>query len=204
MRSCIYGVLVLSKSGIRLLKIAGLCGIIGPFISLLFIAVAIFYSPWFNWFNNALSDLGVHEASSIFNSGLIIGGLLTTIFAIGITQIFKKKILASIGTFVLVLSSLSLCAIGVFPESAGRIHFYVSFSFFALLTISLLIIGTAFIMRSSQQRFGMFTIFMSFVAGFAWAIPHDGVAIPEIISSGSGSVWCVVLGIRILRNQIKH
>src|SRR3990170_1527124 len=95
--------------------IAGLCGIVGPIISLSFIEIAIIYSPWFNWFKNALSDLGVHEAALIFNSGLIIGGILTTIFGIGLMQIFRKQVLGFIGSFTRGLSSISLCAIGILP-----------------------------------------------------------------------------------------
>jgi len=180
-------------------KIAGLCGVIGSVISLLFIALAIAYSPWFNWFKNALSDLGVGEAALIFNSGLIVGGVLTTIFAVGLMQILRKQVLGFLGAFTLILSSISLCAIGVFPESAGRIHFYVSISFFALLAISLLIIGVALVRESSQRYLGLFSILTVVVAAMAaWAVPHKGAAIPEIIASLAGSVWSIVFGIKLL------
>ena len=184
-----------------LLRIAGLCGVVGPIISLSFIALAVNYSPWFNWFNNALSDLGVNEAALIFNSGLIIGGILTTIFAIGLMQIFRKQVLGFIGAFTLVLSSISLCAIGIFPESAGRIHFYVSVAFFALLVISLFFIGVALVRKSSQRYFGFFSILAGLVAVAAWAIPYEGVAIPEITASVAGSVWAIVLSIKILQGR---
>jgi hypothetical membrane protein len=181
--------------------IAGLCGIVGPIISLSFIEIAITYSPWFNWFENALSDLGVHEAASIFNSGLIIGGILTTIFGIGLMPIFRKQVLGFVGAFTLVLSSVSLCAIGIFPESAGRIHFYVSVAFFALLVISLFFIGATLVRKSSQRYFGFFSILADFVTAAAWAIPHEGVAIPEITASVAGSVWAIVLSIKILQGR---
>ena len=184
-----------------LLRIAGLCGVVGPIISLSLIALAVNYSPWFNWFNNALSDLGVNEAAFIFNSGLIIGGILTTIFAIGLMQIFREQVLGFIGAFTLVLSSVSLCAIGIFPESAGRIHFYVSVAFFVLLVISLFFIGVALVRKSSQLYLGFFSILAGLVAAAAWVIPHEGVAIPEITASVAGSVWAVVLSIKILQGR---
>jgi len=187
-----------------LLKIAGLCGVIGPIISLSFIALAITYSPWFDWFKNALSDLGVGEAALIFNSGLIIGGVLTTILAIGLMRILKKHVLGLVGAFILVLSSISLCAIGVFPESAGRTHFYVSFAFFSLLVISLFLIGATLTQKASQRYLGVFSILAGVVAATAWAVPHEGVAIPEIIASLAGSAWSIVLCIRILQGRIKH
>jgi len=183
-----------------LLRIAGLLGVLGPIIPLLFIAFAIAYSPWFNWFENALSDLGVHEAALIFNSGLIIGGVLTTIFAIGLMQILRRQVLGFLGTFTLILSTISLCAIGVFPESAGRIHFYVSISFFALLAISLLIIGAALVLGSSQRYLGLFSILTVVVAVIAaWAVRHQGAAIPEIIGALAASVWAIVFSIKFFK-----
>lgn len=181
-----------------LLRIAGLCGVIGPIISLSFIALAIAYSPWFNWFKNALSDLGVGEAALIFNSGLIVGGVLNTIFAFGLMQILRKQVLGLLGASILILSAISLCAIGVFPESAGRIHLYVSISFFALLAISLLIIGAALVQDSSQRYLGLYSILTVVVAAIAAvAVPHQGAAIPEIIGSLAASVWSIVFSIKL-------
>jgi len=182
-----------------IVKIAGLCGVIAPIISLLFIAVAIAYTPEFNWFTWALSDLGVHQAALIFNFGLIIGGILATIFAIGLMQTLRKQVLGLLGTFTLILSTISLCAIGVFPESAGRIHLYVSISFFALLAISILIIGATLIWKASQRYLGLFSILTVIVAAMAaWAVPHEGVAIPEMIAALAASVWSIVFGIKLL------
>lgn len=183
-----------------LLKIAGLCGLIGPIISLSFITLAIAHSPWFNWFTNALSDLGVHEAAALFNSGLIIGGVLTTIFAVGLMQILRKQVLGFLGTFTLVLSTIHLCAIGVFPESAGRIHFFVSVAFFELLAISLLLIGAALIRESSQRYLGLFSILSVVVAAVAAGlVPHEGAAVPEMIGSLAASAWSVVFGINLFK-----
>lgn len=183
-----------------LLRIAALCGVIGPVISLSFIALAIADTPMFNWFTWALSDLGVNEAASIFNSGLIVGGILTTIFAVGLTQIFRKQVLGFIGSFTMVLCSISLLAIGVFPESAGRVHFYVSVSFFVLLVVSLFLVGAQSVRKPPQRYFGAFSILAGVVAGIAWAIPHEGVAIPEITAAFAGSAWSIVLGVKILQN----
>jgi len=191
----------LPKSNLTvLLRIAGLCGVIGPIIPLSFIAVAIAYTPQFDWFTWALSDLGVHEAASIFNSGLVVGGVLAMIFAFGLMQILKKQVLGFSGTFTLILAALSLSAIGLFPESAGRIHFYVSISFFALPAISLILIGAALVRESSQGYLGLFSILTVVVAVMAaWAIPHEGAAIPEIIGSLAASVWSIVFGVKLFK-----
>jgi len=192
----------LSKSKrVVLLKFALLCGVISPLISLSFIALAIAYTPRFNWFTWALSDLGVHEAALIFNPGLIIGGILAITFAIGLMQVLRKQVLGLVGAFTLVLSSINLCAIGVFPESAGRIHFYVSLAFFVLLAISLLLIGASLIQESSQRYLGLFTILTVVVAVVTvLAVPHEGAAIPEIIAALAASVWAVVTSIKLYKS----
>ena len=181
------------------LKFALLCGVITPIISLSFITVAIAYTPQFNWFTWALSDLGVHEAAFIFNNGLIIGGILAVVFAVGLMQVLRKQVLGFVGAFTLVLSSINLCAIGVFPESTGRIHSYVSLAFFTLLAISVFLIGTSLIREPSQRYLGLFTILTVVVGSVAaLAVPHEGVAIPEMIGSIAASVWAVVLSIKFL------
>jgi hypothetical membrane protein len=68
------------------LKAAGLCGVATPIIVLPLILLSISYSPWFSWTRNALSDLGVHEAAILFNSSLMIGGVLALAFAFGLMQ----------------------------------------------------------------------------------------------------------------------
>ena len=67
----IRGLLVLTVQG-RLIRISGLCGIAAPIFGFSSIFIAIHYSPWFRWAENALSDLGVEGFSAaVFNSGLV-------------------------------------------------------------------------------------------------------------------------------------
>lgn len=176
-----------------------MCGVVTPIIVLSLILLAVSYSPWFGWTKNALSDLGVHEAAILFNSSLMMGGVLALIFASGLMQILKKEVLGFIGTFTLALSTISLFAIGVFPESVRPIHFYVSFAFFALLAISLLLIGAALMQKPSQRYLGLVTILAGFIVAVVWSVPHQSPAIPEIIASLAASVWSVILGIKLFK-----
>ena len=75
-------------------NLAGICGILLPFVFFTGILIAISYSPWFKWTHNALSDLGVKGISAlIFNNGLIFGGLLAFIFSIGLIKILSNPLL---------------------------------------------------------------------------------------------------------------
>jgi hypothetical membrane protein len=90
-----------------------------------------------------------------------------------------------------------LCAIGIFPETAGDIHFYVSVAFFVLLPMSLFLNGVAMMQESSERKTGLFTITAGIVAATVWMLQWSAVAIPEIIAALAAFVWSIVLGIRM-------
>jgi hypothetical membrane protein len=182
-------------------RVAGVSGILAPLVAFTCILLAIAYSPEFSWAENALSDLGVQHGITavLFNSGLIISGLLSLVFALGLLLYPRGKILGKIGAFILVLDALALTAIGVFPENVRPAHLYASVTFFVLFPISLLFIGVA-LLQISQKSFGLFTFSAAIVAVLVWAIPHGGgIAIPETIAALSVSTWSIVLGFRLLK-----
>jgi len=189
------------------LKAAGLCGLITPIITISLISLAISYSPWFSWTENALSDLGVHEAAILFNCSLMVGGILALIFATGLVQIMRQNTMGLIGTFLLILTAVSLSAIGFFPETAGRIHLYVSISFFALDALSMIFIGVALVMDSSTRKMGAISIFAGLFAVAVWIVfwnlPIRGDAVPEILAGLAASVWVVILSIRLFKQASK-
>jgi len=183
------------------LRIAGLCGVASPVITLTSIFLAISYSPRFSWTENALSDLGVDgNAAIIFNSSLIVGGLLTIIFALGLREILRNRTLSHAGSLILVLAAVGLCAIGIFPETAGDLHIYVSVAFFTLLPTSLFFIGAAMIREPSKRNLGFFTVLAGVVMLAVWMLPWgEGVAIPEMLASLAASIWSIVWGIILFR-----
>jgi hypothetical membrane protein len=178
-----------------------------PVAALSFTFLAISYSPWFSWMGNALSDLGVSSAAAIFNFGMILAGLLLTIFAVGFIKHVGKGPLIFAGAFLLVLGAVSFMAVGVFPESTGWVHVSVSAAFFTLELIGFLLIGAAFIQKSSEKRSGLFSISAAaWVIGvwmfWFWAFPQGGVAIPELLSLLAFQSWSIVFGARLLKKSI--
>ena len=195
--------LVVNSKANAWFRAAGVCGILAPLIAFTCILLAIAYSPEFSWAENALSDLGVQQGVTavLFNSGLIISGLLTLVFALGLLLFPRGKILGKIGAFILVLDALALTAIGVFPENVEPTHLYASVTFFVLFPISLFFIGMA-LLQMSQIDLGLFTFLAAVVAVLVWAIPHGGgVAIPETLAALSASTWSIVLGFRLLKED---
>ncbi len=200
-------VLLSSKQATKLrkLRIAGVCGVLTPIIVLTSILLAIHYSPWFNWTENALSDLGVQGTAAIlFNSSLVVGGVLTVIFAIGLREILLNKTLGRIGTLIFILDGAILSAIGIFPETAGDIHLYVSVAFFMLLPMSLFLNGVAMMQEPSERKLGLFTVIAGIVAATIWMPTWSAVAIPEIIAALAASVWSIVLGIKLSKQASQY
>jgi hypothetical membrane protein len=188
------------------LRVAALCGLVTPVIAISAILLAISYSPWFSWTENALSDLGVHEAAAIFNFSLMTSGVLTLIFAIGLAQTLRQNIMGFVGALLLILTAISLFAIGFFPETAGRIHFYFSVSFFMFTVLSLIVIGVALFRESSGKTVGALSIFAGLFEAAVWVLfwnlPIKGDAIPEMISSLTTSAWSIIMGIKLFMEAL--
>src|SRR3972149_4133719 len=99
----------------RFMRLAGLFGLLTPIITLTLIFISIGMSPWFDWHNNALSNMGVSTTPNPFNAALLIGGLLYLVFVIGFLRWQgTATILAKLGAFCLLAGGLGLALIGLF------------------------------------------------------------------------------------------
>jgi hypothetical membrane protein len=184
---------------------SGICGVFAPVLAFASIFLAIASYSQFSWLDNALSDLGVvpGPAAVLFNSGLIISGVLCFVFATGLFVFLSERAVGKVGALVLGAAALALVAIGVFPESVRPVHYLVSVMFFVLLPISLLIITGAF-WRMSQMLMTLFTLLVAIAAISPWILLFSvryvaGVAVPEFVSALAGAVWAVILGYMMIR-----
>ena len=194
----------MGSKNVNWLKISGVCGILAPIVAFTFILLAILNSPQFSWTEKALSDLGVQEGvtATLFNSGLMIAGILLLVFVSGLF-VLQKTMLGRIGVFISVLAALALVAIGTFPESVEPTHYYVSVAFFLLLLVSMLVIGATFLL-TARVELGFFTFLAAIVAALVWIMQWtigfgSDVAIPETLSALSASTWSIVLGFQMLK-----
>lgn len=113
-------------------KLAGILIFIGVAQFLLLMMIAEFLYPGYSVANNYISDLGVGPSAYIFNSSIIILGILGMIASI----IFYK--LDKIFSILLFLSSLGAFGVGVFPENMGVLHTisaFITFFFGGVATI---------------------------------------------------------------------
>ena len=152
-------------------------GLVGLIIPLISVVISATYSPWFNILNNALSDLGNPHLSTtalIFNTGLVIGGVLIVVFALA--DVLKYN---AVLAFILELLGSFLTLIGIINESYGHMHFIVSAIFFTLATI--LLAYLALTLKSILPLISFAIVVIVWTVYFVFKIPK-GAAIPETIS----------------------
>ncbi len=179
-------------------RFARYAGILAPPITFLFIAVAILTHPWFSFTENALSDLGaLHtENNWIFNTGLILGGILATVFSVYL-QGKGKNMAENTGYAIFLASSVFMILIGVFPEDTAP-HFTVSVLFYLLGSVAISISGIGFV-RSGRKKEGKISVALVLVTlAIALGIEWNGIAIPETIGALAIAAWVyiVIFGVR--------
>ena len=193
----------------RRLEIAGILGLVAPFFSFACILVAVASWKPFNWVNNALSDLGVQSGvtSVVFNSGLVISGILFIIFSVGLLSLVGKRLVGKVGSALFAFACIALIAIGIFNESFSPTHYIASVLFFVFLPISQLVLVAAFWL-AGRHKLGVFTLAVGLAAAAPWVLEFSvhyvaNVAIPEFASGLIGAIWAFVLGYVMLRESQK-
>jgi hypothetical membrane protein len=177
-------------------RIAGICGILFPIIIFPSILFAITNAPWFRWTKNALSDLGVEGLSAfIFNNGFILGGIVSLIFSLGLTKTLSNKK----GAYLLIISSIALIGVGLFPKTLYILHYVSSAAFFIFLTISLFIIGITIKRNQIKHIMGDIAIIFAIIAcsSIIFLNVFTGIAIPEAIVFFPALFWCMTYGIKM-------
>ena len=184
---------------VKLVRLLGFFGVITPVVGFTMIFIAIRTAPWFSWTGNALSDLGVEGfTAAIFNAGLAMTGAVMMVFSLSIHEFTKGDLIGQAGFGLLLAASFLLIGIGVFPETAGPIHYYVSVAFFVAVPLSLLVLSIYFL-RNSMRNIGIFTAAVGSLAALVWIPRWRAVAIPETLSSLAVGLWLAIIGIWMTR-----
>ncbi len=190
-------------------EIAGPAGVLGPVIGFAGIFISVALSPWFNWLDNALSDLG-HPLSPVFwlfNSTLVIAGLISLIFVGHLVKeaVKERSIIGTLGSLMLFISFILLMGVGLVNETIKPYHTTIALGFFLALIFSSIIYGIHLIMTPSRRVIGIVALFAGlfdaimlfggFIAIVSFlAIPITGLAIPEIVLALIGETWIIILG----------
>ena len=189
----------------RVRRVTAVCGIVSQLVALTVLLVeAISNSPWFSWTEEHISAFGVEgSAKMIYNSGLILAGIFSLIFAIGIGRYFLSSRLWQVGIAFLILGSLAVFAMGVFPRTWDFSHGASTVAFYVCITLALFLIGAAAI-TTSQVTWGLLSITAAvlMVAFLLIPGPLAGGAITQLFAYLPWSLWMIAFGIILLVNPI--
>jgi hypothetical membrane protein len=179
---------------VRLVQIFGYFGIFTPILGFAMVLIAIRTAPWFSWTGNALSDLGVEGFTAIvFNHGLQMTAALMSLYALGVYELTKGDAVGQTGFLLILAGAVFLFFIGLFPETAGRVHFYFSVAFFVSLPLSTLTLAY-YTWKQGCRRLSYLSATVGAVAALVWVPEWGAVAIPEALSALAVGVWSSVFG----------
>ncbi len=193
-----------SNRTLKLIRLSGISGIISSTLPLIIILASTVLEESFSWNRNALSDIGVSHLAWLFNSALVIGGLLNLLFAVGLRSFIDKTVWLKIGVSLIIVSSISLALVGVFTEYYSGIHVLVALGYLLLTPLGLICIGG----REMSRQIGkvslvlgiaaLLTIFglpiITFVANL-----QMGFAVPEFMESLVLSVWTFWVSLKLIK-----
>jgi hypothetical membrane protein len=152
--------------------------------------------------------MGVGEVSLIFNSAMIIGGILNLIFALGIREYLGREGLAKYGTFLIMIGSVSLALVGIFTISYQILHGVVALGTFVLPPTGFILIGFSS-KQSTTKKFGIITgiaalITILILPVLLLILPFNiGFAFPEMIEGLIVASWIIFIGIKLLKHSHK-
>ena len=187
------------------LRVTGVCGIVSQLVGLTVLLVAaISSSHWFSWTEEHISAFGVEgSAKVLFNSGLILAGILSLIFAIGLGRCLLSGWLGRSAVVFFILASLAVFAMGVFPRTWDFMHGASTVAFFVCITLALLLIGVVAI-TASQMAWGLLSITAAVLVAAFLLIPGPlaGGAITQLFAYLPWSLWMIAFGIMLLVSPI--
>lgn len=162
-----------------------------------FILSSIALSPWFNIYNNALSDLGNTVSNGsvgyVYDVGLVLAGALIFAFSVLFSrEAHDRRVL--VWALPLMVSGADLAMVGIFSESTGSIHGTVSVVFFATIVITMLAYSYVSWPLGSP-RIGAVALVFGILSVVVWFIggPWSGAAIQEAVTSGMAAVWLLLV-----------
>lgn len=186
----------------RLLLVAG---VIGPLATILLTILDTFISPWFTWTGNALSDLGVHPYSYLFNYSLIFEAIMNCLFVLGLKPYFNLRNGTAAG---LIISGISLGFVGIFVETYHLYHLTFALIYFILFPVSIILFSREVRRKHPvQSRIGyavsiisLVDIVMGILLGFnAFKGISLGLAIPEMVEATLLGGWSIYIASWTLR-----
>ncbi len=179
------------------MRALGKFGVAAALAAYPFILASIVLSPWFNVYNDALSDLGNTASNGqvgyVYDAGLVVAGAMVSSFALLVSRRMRDR-RTLVWTLPLLVASVDLALVGIFSENTGHIHGDVSEVFFLMIVVTMLAYSYVSWPLGSP-RTGAVALVFGILSAIIWFVtwPWAGVAIQESVTSGMTAVWLVLV-----------
>jgi len=188
------------------LLVAGIFGILGSILPLALTLSATFLSSWFRWDTNALSELGVGDQAVLFNSAVILGGLLNLPFAAGLYRYLGGERISRAGVLAILAGSVALLLVGVFTVDYLVLHAIVALGYFFLVPIGFLLIGFGSkdsLLRIVSLACGAVALVAILVLPIVVVALQlkVGFAVPELAEALAVLVWTMLLSAVLVKKS---
>ena len=188
------------------LLVAGIFGILGSILPLALTLSATFLSSWFRWDTNALSELGVGDQAVLFNSAVILGGLLNLPFAAGLYRYLGGERISRAGVLAILAGSVALLLVGVFTVDYLVLHAIVALGYFFLVPIGFLLIGFGSkdsLLRIVSLACGTVALVAILVLPIVVVALQlkVGFAVPELAEALAVLVWTMLLSAVLVKKS---
>ena len=149
----------------RLIRLFLWCGVLNAPVALLVITIDGLLRPGYSPISQVVSDLGVGPRAGILNTDLVASGLLSLLFALGLSQalrpwISNRRLLTS--SALLVLTGAGIMNAGLFSEF-NPLHTLGFFVAFGSLSLVLWLIGLPLRKNRAWQGYGWYSLISSIV-----------------------------------------
>ncbi len=162
------------------------------------------YSP-LNHFVSELGELAVSRLAVVFNTALIIGGVLFVVFMIGLAAAGQGRLRWLYG-IVGAIAGIGGAFVGVFPMDYLKVHSLAALTFFLLGLVTVLLASIDFV-RRPDPRFPRWLSVLggATVVAFAGFLvilfgEADGLAHPDVRAAVSPLTifeWLLIVGINL-------
>jgi len=158
------------------------------------------YEQW-RFGEDTLSELGGDVPSRhIFNSGVIITGLLSIPFAVSLRMALYSSRLGRAGGYALLSASIGLISVGLFPIDTGDAHAAATVLFFGSIVISAFLLVTP-LAKFSGRRGIPFLCTVCLIVISLLFLALTPIPLAEAVTVGGLLVWAFIMGLWILRGN---
>ena len=124
-----------------LVNLGPVCGLLASMSFLVGFLVAILLDPGWRVGAFWLSDLGVRQGAWAYNTGVVLGGLLTIPFALSARHLLAPGRLTRLGSTLFVVAGIAQVGVGVFTEHTPAMHLVFAFVLFTAVPLGWIVLA---------------------------------------------------------------